>query len=167
MRQAVYDTAARFIGMTERTGNNDATWIAIINQSFDLPTRSHYCASAFNYCHALNGIRLPVGDGVGMVSSYFRDASKIIYKRNGRGNQRIGRKPQRMDAVSLFASHIEGLAQDDFDPDEDDMVKVIGFNTTGGKGTKAGCYVNYRRTSDIKLIANWLTPYWQSKHPKK
>ncbi|QHV97948.1 hypothetical protein [Spirosoma endbachense] len=167
MRQAVFDSAARFVGMTERTNNNDATWIAIINQSNGLPDRAHYCASAFNYCHALNGIRLPVGDGIGMVRSYFSNAKTIIYRRNARGNQRNTIKPKRMDAVSLFYSHIEGIAQDDFDPDEDDRVKCIGFNTTGGKGTKGGCYVNWRKTREIKLIANLLSPYWQKLHPDK
>jgi hypothetical protein len=164
MRQAVYDTAAGFVGMTERTGNNDATWIAIINKANGLPSRAHYCASAFNYVHTLNGIKLPVGEGIGMVRSYFRNTKYIVYQRNARGNQR-GSKPKRMDAVSLFYSHIEGIAEDDFDPDEDDRVKCIGFNTSGGKGTKDGCYVNYRRTREIKLIANWLTPYWQKHQP--
>ena len=63
-----------------------------------------------------------------------------------------------MDAVSLYASHIEGIAQDRFDPESEDDVKCIGFNTTGGKGTKGGCYINRRRRSEIKLIANWITP---------
>lgn len=166
LRQAVYDSAARFIGLVERTNHNDATWIAIINGSYNLPSRAHYCASSFNYVHAVNDVRLPVGDGVGMVRSYFRNTKNIIYRRNARGNQR-NMKPKLMDAVSLYQSHIEGIAQANFDPEEDDRVKLIGFNTSGGKGTKDGCYVNTRRTSDIKLIANWLTPYWRSTHPLK
>jgi len=165
MRLAVYDSAARFIGMTEKSNNNDAKWIAIINKAAGLPDRAHYCASAFNYVHAVNGIRLPVGDGVGMVRSYFSNTKVIVYRRSQRGNQRTGLKPRRMDAVSLYYSHIEAIAQDNFDPDEDETVRVIGFNTTGGKGTKGGCYVNTRKTSEIKLIANWLTPYWAKQHP--
>ncbi|GAB3892418.1 hypothetical protein GCM10028803_05220 [Larkinella knui] len=164
LRQAVYDSAATFVGKTERTDRNDAVWIAAINRFSNLPTRAHYCASAFYYVHAINSVVLPVR-GVGMVRSYFSQPKTIIYKRNGRGNQRIGLKPGRMDAVSLFASHIEGIAQDRYDPDEDDRVKCIGFNTSGGKGTKDGCYINFRKTSEIKAIANWISPYWKSFKP--
>ncbi|RAJ92212.1 hypothetical protein LX87_05180 [Larkinella arboricola] len=161
LRQAVYDSAATFVGKTEKTNQNDGAWIAAINRFNHLPKNAHYCASAFYYVHAINGVKLPVV-GVGMVRSYFSQAKNIIYKRNGRGNQRIGKKPGRMDAVSIFASHVEGIAQDRYDPDEDDRVKCIGFNTTGGKGTKGGCYINYRRTAEIKMIANWITPYFTS-----
>ncbi|GAB3256107.1 hypothetical protein GCM10027347_17710 [Larkinella harenae] len=163
LRQAVYDSAAVFVGKTERTNQNDAEWITAINRFSGLPKNAHYCASAFYYVHAVNGVKLPVEKaGVGMVRTYFSQPKRIIYRRNGRGNQRIGPKPGRMDAVSLFASHIEGIAQDRYDPEEDDRVRCIGFNTTGGKGTKGGCYVNYRKTSEIKAIANWITPYWTS-----
>ncbi|RCR69411.1 hypothetical protein DUE52_11200 [Larkinella punicea] len=157
----MYDSAYTFIGKTERTDRNDAVWISAINRFSNLPKNAHYCASAFYYVHAINSVLLPVR-GVGMVRSYFSQAKTIIYKRNQRGNQRIGLKPGRMDAVSLFASHIEGIAQDRYDPEEDDRVKCIGFNTTGGKGTKGGCYINFRKTSEIKAIANWIGPYWKN-----
>ncbi|MGA0558284.1 hypothetical protein ACO2Q8_16615 [Larkinella sp. VNQ87] len=166
LRQAVFDSAATFVGKTERTNQNDADWITAINRFSKLPSRAHYCASAFYYVHAINGVKLPIGAaGVGMVRTYFSQAKTLIYKRNRRGNQRIGPKPGRMDAVSLFASHIEGIAQDRYDPEEEDRVRCIGFNTTGGKGTKGGCYINFRRTAEIKAIANWIGPYWNSLKP--
>ena len=150
--------------MTEKSNNNDATWITMINKANGLPSRSAYCASAFYYVHVRNGVKLPV-KSVGMVAAYFSDKTKIIYRRNQRGNLRNAKKPRRMDAVSLFYSHVEGIAQDHFDPEEEDRVKCIGFNTTGGNGTRGGCYINYRKTSEIKLIANWVSPYWLKTHP--
>ena len=161
LRLAIFDSAARFAGKTERTNHNDADWIYAINRFSNLPRQSHYCASGFYYVHVMNGVRLPI-KGVGMVRSYFNTTSRVIYRRNARGNQRIGPRPRRMDAVSLFYSHIEGLADDRFDPDTDDRVRLIGFNTTGGKGTLGGCYINTRRTSEIKVIANWISPYLQT-----
>lgn len=166
LRQAVFDTASKFVGLRERTGNNDANWIAIINRLYHLPDKAHYCASAYNYVHAMNGVRLPVSDP-GRVAAYFRNSKTITYKGGGRGNQRMVGRVRLMDAVSLFASHIEGIAQTDFDPDEDDYVMCLGFNTTAGKGTKGGCYINRRRTRDIKAIANWISPYWRSLHPNE
>lgn len=157
----MYDSAAKFIGKTETGGQNGGAWIAAINRFNGLPKNAHYCASAFYYVHAINGVNLPV-HGVGLVRSYFSDPKRIVYKRNSRGNQRIGLKIRRMDAVSLFASHIEGIAQDGFDPESEDRVRCIGFNTSGGRGTRDGCYVNYRKTSEIKLIANWISPYFRS-----
>ncbi|MCX6216573.1 hypothetical protein [Spirosoma sp.] len=156
LRQAIYDTAATYLGMTEKTNHNDAKWISKINRYNGLSDRAFYCASAFNYVHRVNGLWLPV-KAPGAVSSYFSDKTKIIYRRNQRGNNRSGIQPQKMDAVSLYASHIEAIAEDRFDPDAD-YVRCIGFNTTGGKGTKGGCYVNRRRMSEIKFIANWITP---------
>lgn len=146
------------MGRTERTDRNDAPWITEINRYNHLPTQAMYCASGYYYVHARNGVRLPV-KSVGYVRVYFADPTKILYKRGQRGNQRMGTKIQKMDAVSLYASHIEGIAQDRYDPTEDDTVLLLGFNTTGGRGTKGGCYINRRRTSEIKAIANWLTPY--------
>ncbi|WP_461073966.1 hypothetical protein [Spirosoma horti] len=156
LRQAIYDTAATYLGMTEKTNNNDAKWISKINRFNGLSDRAFYCASAFSYVHRVNGLWIQVR-AAGAVRSYFSDQKKIIYRKNQRGNQRSGIQPQKMDAVSLYASHIEGLAEDKWDP-EADFVKCIGFNTTGGRGTKGGCYVNRRRMSEIKLIANWITP---------
>ncbi|MEZ0484312.1 hypothetical protein [Fibrella aquatica] len=158
LRQAIFDTAATYVGRTERTDRNDAPWIAEINRYNHLPTQAMYCASGYYYVHAKNGVKLPV-KSVGYVRVYFADATKVIYRKNQRGNHRVGKPIQRMDAVSLYVSHIEGIAQQRYDPDEDDTVLLIGFNTTGGKGTKGGCYINRRRTSEIKVIANWLTPY--------
>jgi len=163
LRQAIYDTAASYVGKTEKTNRNDAPWIAKINKYNGLPSRAFYCASGFNYCHRVNGLWIPVR-AAGMVSSYFSDSKRIIYRRNRRGNQRSGIAPQRMDAVSIFGSHIEGLAQDRFDPDAENVL-LIGFNTTGGKGTRGGCYINRRRVSDIKQIANWITPTLQTQKP--
>jgi len=160
LRQAILDSAAIFLGMTETHNNNDAPWITKINRYNGLPIRSAYCASGYYYAHRINGVRLPVR-ALGAVASYFSVPEKIIYRRNQRGNQRIGIRPRRMDAVSLYASHIEGLVDDIWDDDADD-VKTIGFNTGGGRGTKYGCYVNRRRKSEIKFIANWLTPYLQT-----
>lgn len=146
--------------MTELTNRNDAHWITAINLFNNLPRNAQYCASGYIYCHLVNGARLPIHPvAIGRVAAYFRDPAKIIYRKNQRGNQRLGPRPQLMDAVSLYESHIEGLAQPHFDPDSDDRVKLLGFNTTSGKGTKGGCYINVRRASEIKLIANWLTPY--------
>lgn len=157
LRKAIYDSAAVFVGMTEQHNNNDAPWITKINRYNGLPIRSAYCASGFYYAHRVNGVKLPVR-ALGAVASYFSVESKIIYRRNQRGNQRIGIMPRRMDAVSLYASHIEGIVSDVWEPD-DDYVTLIGFNTAGGRGTKYGCYINRRRKSEIKYIANWLTPY--------
>lgn len=157
LRQAIYDSAATFLGLKELTDHNDAEWISKINLSNGLPERSLYCASGFYFAHRINGVKLPI-KAVGMVASYFADPKKIIYRRNQRGNQRKGIKPRRMDAVSLYFSHIEGLAVEEWDM-EDEEVYLIGFNTTGGRGTTGGCYRNRRKKSEIKLIANWITPY--------
>lgn len=156
----------QFVGKVELSNRNDADWITAINLFNNLPRTAHYCASGYIYCHLINGARIPVpAVSIGRVAAYFQNPSKIIYRRNQRGNQRIGPKPQLMDAVSLYVSHIEGLAQNRFDPETDDRVKLLGFNTTGGAGTKGGCYINVRRTSEIKLIANWLTPYLATVKP--
>lgn len=162
LRQAILDSAAVFVGKVEQTNNNDAPWITKINRYNGLPIRSAYCASGYYYAHRVNGVKLPV-KALGAVASYFAVPAKIIYRRNQRGNQRLGIMPRRMDVVSLFASHVEGLVSDVWDPD-DDEVTLIGFNTSGprlagGKGTKYGCYINRRKKSEIKYIANWLTPY--------
>lgn len=151
------------MGKVERTNQNDADWIKAINRSNKLPDRAMYCASAFYYVHAQNGVRLPIAPvSIGRVNAYFRDPTKIVWRKGQRGNTRLGAKIRRMDAVSLFASHIEGIAQDRYDPAEDEEVLLIGFNTTGGRGTRGGCYINRRRTRDIKAIANWLTPWLES-----
>ncbi len=135
----------------------------MINRSNGLPDRAHYCASGYYYAHRVNGIVLPVPRvSVGRVAAYFRDPAKIVYRRHARGNQRIGRRINQADAVSLFASHIEFLYDRRYDPETDDRVRLLGFNTTSGPGTKGGCYVNWRRTDEIKLIANWITPYLES-----
>ncbi|GAB3990409.1 hypothetical protein GCM10028807_17510 [Spirosoma daeguense] len=160
LRKAILDSAAVFLGMVELTNNNDAAWITKINRYNGLPIRSAYCASGFYYAHRVNGAKLPV-KALGAVASYFSVSAKIIYRRNQRGNQRLGIRPRRMDAVSIYTSHIEGLV-DDIWNDDDDEVKLIGFNTSGGKGTKYGCYINRRKKSEIKYIANWLTPYLHS-----
>lgn len=160
LRKAILDSAAVFVGLVELTNQNDAPWITKINRYNGLPLRSAYCASGFYYAHRVNGVKLPVS-ALGAVSSYFNVSAKIIYRRNQRGNQRIGIMPRRMDAVSIYTSHIEGLVSDVWDSD-DDYVTLIGFNTSGGRGTKYGCYINRRRKSDIKLIANWLTPYLEN-----
>ena len=158
LRQAIIDTAAQFVGKTERTNSNDADWIAMINLSNRLPERAMYCASAYYYCHRANGVRLNVASiSVGRVAAYFNQASKIIWKPSHRGNLRT--KPRQADAVSLYASHIEMIYDKRYDPSEDEEVKLIGFNTSGGKGTKGGCYVNRRRTRELKAIANWITPH--------
>ncbi len=149
--------------MTELHNNNDAPWITKINRYNGLPIRSAYCASGYYYAHRVNGVKLPVR-ALGAVSSYFADGSKIIYRRNQRGNQRIGIMPRRMDAVSIYTSHIEGLVSDVWDAD-DDEVTLIGFNTSGGRGTKYGCYINRRKKSEIKFIANWITPWLASYKP--
>lgn len=146
------------MGRTERTNRNDAPWIAYINRFNNLPTQAMYCASGYYYVHAKNGVHLPVRS-VGYVRVYFSDPTKLLYQRGARGNQRLGSRIQKMDAVSLYASHIEAIAQDRYDPQEDDTVLLLGFNTTGGPGTRGGCYINRRRTSEIKAIANWLTPH--------
>lgn len=157
LRQAILDSAAVFVGLTELHNNNDAPFITKINRYNGLPIRSAYCASGFYYAHRVNGVKLPVRS-LGAVASYFSVPAKIIYRKNQRGNQRLGIMPRRMDAVSLFASHVEGLVSDSWDPDEDE-VTLIGFNTSGGRGTKYGCHINRRKKSEIKFIANWLTPY--------
>lgn len=163
LRQAIFDTAALFVGKVERTNQNDADWIRAINRYNRLPDRAMYCASAFYYVHARNGVALPIAPvSVGRVNAYFRDPTKIVWRRGQRGNARLGMKIGRMDAVSLYASHIEGIAQDRFDPTEDEEVLCIGFNTTGGRGTRGGCYLNRRRTKEIKLIANWITPFLEA-----
>jgi len=143
--------------MVEISNQNDAPWIARINRYNGLPIRSAYCASGFYYAHRVNGVKLPI-KALGAVSSYFSVSAKIIYRHNQRGNQRLGIMPRRMDAVSIYTSHIEGLVSDVWDSD-DDYVTLIGFNTSAGRGTKYGCYINRRRKSEIKFIANWLTPY--------
>ncbi|MGF7217475.1 hypothetical protein GGR92_003649 [Spirosoma lacussanchae] len=164
LRQAILDSAAAFVGMVELTNHNDAPWITKINAYNGLPIRSAYCASGFYYAHRVNGVRLPVR-ALGAVSSYFAVPAKIIYRRNQRGNQRLGVMPRRMDAVSIYTSHIEGLVDDVWDPDEE-YVTLIGFNTSGGRGTKYGCYINRRRKSEIKFIANWLTPFLTTYKPQ-
>lgn len=161
LRQAILDSAAVFVGMTELHNNNDAPWITKINRYNGLPIRSAYCASGFYYAHRVNGVKLPVR-ALGAVTSYF--TSNIIYRRNQRGNQRLGIMPRRMDAVSIYTSHIEGLVSDVWDSD-DDYVTLIGFNTSGGRGTKYGCYINRRKKTEIKFIANWITPWLASYKP--
>jgi hypothetical protein len=162
LRQAILDSAAVFVGMVELSNRNDAPWITKINRYNGLPIHSAYCASGYYYAHRVNGVKLPVR-ALGAVSSYFAVPGKIIYRKNQRGNQRIGIMPRRMDAVSIYTSHIEGIVDDVWNPD-DDYVKLIGFNTSGprqagGRGTKYGCYINRRRKSEIKYIANWITPF--------
>ncbi|WP_020603142.1 hypothetical protein [Spirosoma spitsbergense] len=163
LRQAILDSAAVFVGMTEINNNNDAPWITKINRYNGLPIRSAYCASGYYYAHRVNGVKLPVR-ALGAVASYFSTTGKIIYRKNQRGNQRLGVMPRRMDAVSIYTSHIEGLVSDVWDPD-DEFVTLIGFNTSGGRGTKYGCYINRRKKSEIKFIANWLTPYLATLKP--
>ncbi|UHG93309.1 hypothetical protein LQ777_10495 [Spirosoma oryzicola] len=163
LRQAIYDTAAQFLGKTERTNHNDAPWITRINKFNHLPSQALYCASGLYYAYAKNGAWLTV-KSVGYVKVYFRDKAKIVYQRGARGNQRIGPPPKKMDFVSLYASHVEGLADDRWN-DDADYVMTIGFNTTGGTGTKGGCYLNRRRKSEIKAIANHLTPYLEQWKP--
>jgi hypothetical protein len=157
LRQAILDSAAVFVGMTEISNKNDAAWITKINRYNGLPIHSAYCASGFYYAHRVNGVKLPVR-ALGAVHSYFAVPGKIIYRKNQRGNQRLGIMPRRMDAVSIYTSHIEGLVSDVWDS-EDDYVTLIGFNTSGGRGTKYGCYINRRRKSEIKFISNWITPF--------
>lgn len=130
----------------------------MINLSNRLPERALYCASGYYYCHRANGVRLDVpAVSVGRVAAYFRDPKKIIWRQNQRGNLRI--RPQQADGVSIYASHIEFVYDKRFDPSEDDRVRLLGFNTTGGRGTRHGCYINWRRTRELKLIANWITPH--------
>jgi hypothetical protein len=163
LRQMIYDTAAQFLGRTERTNHNDAPWITHINRFNRLPANAFYCASGLYYAYAKNGAWLPL-KSVGYVSVYFRDPSKIVFRRSARGNQRIGPPPRKMDFVSLYRSHIEGLADDRWD-DDADYVMTIGFNTTGGSGTNGGCYLNRRPKREIKMISNHLTPYLKQWKP--
>ncbi len=109
------------------------------------------------------------------MNAYFLDADRIIYRRNAQLH--YSREPQRMDWVSLFESHVEaydepsGWLQRGIDSDraldkqdaEDQLrerrVWLIGYNTSGGRGTREGVYRNKRKVKDIKKIANHLTPF--------
>lgn len=160
LRLAIRDTLRRFVGKREGAVNNSGVWIIEINSFWHLPARSHYCAAALAFGYAKNGVFFPWVPpvSVGRVRAYFRDPSKIVWVRGQRGNSRSGRKPQLMDWASLFASHTEALAEEEWDEDAPQHL-LIGFNTSGGPGTRDGCYLINRRTRDIKMIANHLTPY--------
>ncbi|MDQ1088991.1 hypothetical protein [Siphonobacter sp. SORGH_AS_1065] len=160
LRQAVFDTAKSQLHVREKTNRNDHRDIAKYNQAILLPKNAFYCASGLYWCHLANGVRLPIA-APGAVFSWFSDPQKIIYRRSTRGNQRIGRKPQLMDGVSLFTSHVEGYASKNWDPDAE-YIQTIGFNTTGGKGTVGGVYLVRRRLRDVKLMVNHITPYFES-----
>ncbi|RAJ94206.1 hypothetical protein LX87_04091 [Larkinella arboricola] len=161
LRMAIADTAASYVGIKELTNRNDHPVITKINRTFGLPKNAYYCASGLAYCYKVNIGKLPF-NGAGSVSSWFANRKRWVYKRGERGNQRVGRKPQLMDGVSLYASHIEGLATVRFDP-EAEYIETIGFNTTGGTG-RGGVYRVRRRLKEVKAIVNHLTPYWESIH---
>jgi hypothetical protein len=165
LRMAIADTAASYVGIKERTNRNDHPVIAKINRKFGLPANAYYCASGLAYCYKVNIVgKLPF-NGAGSVASWFANRSRWVYKRGERGNQRTGRKPQLMDGVSLFTSHIEGLASARWDS-EADYIETIGFNTTAGTG-RGGVYRVRRPIRDVKAIVNHITPYWESLHKIK
>ncbi|MBO9638784.1 MAG: hypothetical protein J7576_11475 [Siphonobacter aquaeclarae] len=161
MRQAVFDTARSQLTVREKTNRNDHPAITKYNAAIGLPKNAFYCASGLYWCHLANGVRLPIA-APGAVFSWFSDPAKIIYRRGSRGNQRTGRRPQLMDGVSLFASHVEGFASRTWDP-EGEYIQTIGFNTSGGKGTVGGVYMVRRRLRDVKLMANHISPYWEKR----
>lgn len=158
LREAIFATAQSQLHVRERTNRNDHPQIVEYNRVLGLPKNAFYCASGLYWCYRQNGARVPI-PGPGSVANWFRDPAKLVWKRGGRGNQRSGPKPQLMDAVSLYTSHVEGLAQTTWDPDAD-RIRTIGFNTTGGTG-RGGVYLVTRRfdRDRIKAVANHLTPY--------
>ncbi|MGV3560750.1 hypothetical protein [Larkinella arboricola] len=163
IRAHILATAEQEVGVVEIHNRNDHPRITEYNRALGLPPRAPYCASGLYYCYVANGIKLPIR-GAGMVRSWFADKTKIIYRRGQRGNTRAGYRPMLMDAVSLFDSHVEGLAQERWDEDADEIV-CIGFNTTAGRGTKGGVYRVRRKLREVKLIANHLTPYLEQHKP--
>ncbi|GAB3911602.1 hypothetical protein GCM10028803_53470 [Larkinella knui] len=164
IRAQILEVAQQQIGVVERRNRNDHPKIAEWNRALGLPANSPYCASGIYYCYAANGIRLPIR-APGLVRSWFADGSKIVYRRSQRGNTRTGRRPRLADPVSIFESHVELLAQERWDED-DDEITVIGFNTTAGSGTRGGVYRVRRKLGQVKLIANHLTPYLEKNQPK-
>ncbi len=165
LRLAIRDTAAMYVGVKEQTNRNDHPLITKINRAFGLPKNAYYCASGLAYCYKVNfKTKLPF-NGAGSVASWFANRQRWVYRRGERGNQRTGRKPQLMDGVSLFSSHIEGLAQLRWDADAD-YIETIGFNTTAGTG-RGGVYRVRRPMKDVKAIVNHITPYWELIHQAK
>ncbi|MGM9509558.1 hypothetical protein ACS5NO_17615 [Larkinella sp. GY13] len=164
IRAQILAVAQEQIGVVEKRNRNDHPKITEWNKALGLPANSPYCASGIYYCYAANGIRLPIRSP-GLVRSWFSDGSKIVYRRSQCGNTRTGRRPRLADPVSIFESHVELLAQERWDEDEDEIT-VIGFNTTAGPGSKGGVYRVRRKLSQVKLIANHLTPYLEKNKPR-
>lgn len=159
LRRAICDTAKTQLKLREKPGaNNQHPQITIYNRALGVPANAFYCASGGYWCHLKNGVRLPIS-APAAVRSWFADPKKHV-------KWKQGEKVQLFDAVSLFKSHVEFVADPaGFDDDDEDFVKLIGFNTTGASTKMQGCYLNYRHKDWIKAVANHITPFLKSQKP--
>lgn len=158
LRRAILDTGKTQLKLREKAGvanNNKHPQISIYNRAVGVPDNAFYCASGGYWCHLKAGVRLPIS-APAAVRSWFADPKKHV-------KWKQGEKVQVFDAVSMFKSHVEFVADTQgFDDEDEDFIQTIGWNTTGPGKTAQGCHVNYRHKDWIKAVANHITPYLKS-----
>ncbi|MDF7817930.1 hypothetical protein P1X15_10000 [Runella sp. MFBS21] len=160
LRRAILDTGKTQLKLREKPGaanNNRHPQITIYNRAVGVPDNAFYCASGGYWCHLVNGVRLPLS-APAAVRSWFADPKKQVKWQQG---QRV----QVFDAVSLFRSHVEFVADPaGFEDEDEELVQLIGWNTTGGSQKQQGCHLNWRSKSWIKAVANHITPFLKNQH---
>ncbi|WP_428657580.1 hypothetical protein [Runella sp.] len=160
LRRAILDTAQTQLKLREKPGaanNNRDPQITVYNRASGVPDNAFYCASAGFWCHLKNGVRLAIPSPAA-VRSWFADPKKHV-------KWQQGQKVQVMDAVSLFRSHVEFVADPaGFNDEDEELVQLIGFNTTGGGKTLQGCHLNWRSKSWVKAVTNHITPFLKNQN---
>lgn len=163
LRRAILDTGKTQLKLREKAGvanNNRHPQITIYNRSVGVPDNAFYCASGGYWCHLKAGVRLPI-PAPAAVRSWFSDPKKHV-------KWKQGQKVQVFDAVSLFKSHVEFVADSrGFDDEDEDFVQTIGWNTTGPGKNGQGCHLNFRHKDWIKAVTNHITPYLKNGNPTK
>lgn len=163
LRRAILDTAKTQLKLRERPGianNNRHPQITIYNRAVGVPDNAFYCASGGYWAHLKNGVRLSLS-APAAVRSWFADPRRHV-------RWRQGQKVQVFDAVSLFRSHVEFVADPHgFDDEDEEYVQLIGWNTTGAGTKLQGCHLNFRHKDWVKAVTNHITPFLNAspKHP--
>jgi len=124
---ALIDTARRYVGITEKTGNNDGYFIEIFLKSVGRKKGDSYCAAFVSYCATKSFVKYPgVRNGVARafkLPGYIR-ATDVYY-----GAAQVPKGSLvGFENIGTWSGHIEILTADA----KGHTLKTIGANTSNG-----------------------------------
>ena len=142
-------TYTSFVGVKEKTGNNDGYEVGLFLNSAGLKEGFAWCAAFVNYVCKLSGVETPA-NAPAWSPSWFPKAKTIPKETASRG-----------DVFGLFYSNLKRIGHvgfiDENWSEKGATIRTVEGNTNGdGSREGDGVYIKHRNKKQIYKVSRWI-----------